>query len=478
MDGTGQGRPVGGLCAWGVPSETALGALCQMIPPGWIESALARTGRQSQRVRRLPAAAVVWLMIALGLFSEGDIPTVWRQIVGTLRTLLDAAKGLHPPVKSAFAAARRRLGPRPLRLLFRATSGPIADRSTPGAYYKGLRLMAIDAVSMDAPDTPENRLAFGASSNRGNDGRIVEGAYPRPTLCMLEEAGTHMVCEALVRKFKCDEVAAGAALLRRVPPESLVLWDRRYYARSLVIRCMDLGVPFLGRVSSQPRFTRLRNLPDGSYLARIERDHTGQKNMPQMVVRVIVYTLDDPSRVGHAEIHRLVTTLMDDVKYPAVELVELYHQRWEIEISNDEVKTHQLAASRPTGLRSLTPAGILQEIYGLLLAYNAVRLLMHKAAQTENLDPRRLSFINAVRIIRDAAPIIQQAAPDRRPGLIAAVLAQIAQHVLPPRANRINPRVVKHKMSHFLIKRPEHLRPPSLKPFPDALLLIYRIGAA
>lgn len=476
MDGTGQGRPVGGCRVWGVASETALAALCEMIPPGWIESALARTGRESRRVRRLPAAAVVWLVIALGLFSEGDVPTVWRQIAGTLRTLLDAAKGLHPPVKSAFSAARRRLGPRPLRLLFRATSGPIADRTTPGAYYKGLRLMAIDAVSMDAPDTPENRRAFGASSNRGNDGRVVEGAYPRPTLCVLEEAGTHMVCEALVRKFKCDEVAAGAALLRRVPPESLVLWDRRYYARSLVVRCMQLGVPFLGRVSSQPRFTRLRNLPDGSFLARIERNHAGQKDMPQMVVRVMVYTIDDPVRAGHAEVHRLVTTLMDEVKYPAVELVELYHQRWEIEVSNDEVKTHQLAASRPTGLRSLTPAGIVQELYGLLLAYNAVRLLMHKAAQTRHRDPRRISFINAVRIIRDATQIIEQAAPDQRPRLIAAMLDQIAQHVLPPRANRVNPRVVKHKMSHFLTKRPEHLHPPPPKPFADTILLIHRVG--
>lgn len=478
MDGTGQGRPVGSACAMGVPLEAALAALGEMIPPERIDAAVERAGRKSLRRRRLPATCVVWLMIALGLFSEGDIPTVWRQVFGTLRTLLQAARGVRPPVKSAFAAARRRLGPRPLRLLFRSTSGPIADCTTPGAYYKGLRLMVIDAVSMDAPDTPANRRAFGGSSNRGNDGRIVEGAYPRPTLCLLEEAGTHVVTEALVRKFKCNEVAAGAALLKRVPPNSLVLWDRRYFARSLVVECMRLGVAFLGRVSSQPRFTRLRNLPDGSYLARIERDHTGQKDMPQMVVRVIVYTINDPARTGHAEVHRLVTTLMDEVLYPAAELIELYHQRWEIEISNDEIKTHQLAASRPTGLRSLTPSGIVQEIYGLLLAYNAVRMLMHKAAQPARLDPRRLSFINAIRIIRDAAPIIEQAAPARRPQLIQAMLAQIARHVLPPRANRINPRVVKHKMSHYLTKRHQHLHPPKPKPFAEAFLLLHRTRGA
>lgn len=476
MDGTGQGRPVGGSCAWMASSEATLRALSEQIPPEWIDDALRQTGRESRRLRRLPAAAMVWLMIALGLFSEGDVPTVWRQVAGTLRVLREAARGLRPPVKSALAAARRRLGPRPMRLLFRAAAGPIADPTTPGAFYKGLRLMAIDAVSLDAPDTADNRAAFGASSNRSSTGEIVAGAYPRPTLCLLEEAGTHMICEALVRKFKCDEVAAGAALLRRVPAGCLVLWDRRYYARYLLAAAMALGVPVLGRISSQPRFTKLRNFPDGSVLSRIEHAHTGQKDFPQMVVRVITYTIDDPKRVGHGEVHRLITTLMDPERCPASELIELYHQRWEIELCNDEVKTHQLAASRPTGLRSLTPAGIVQEIYGLLLAYNGVRRLMYEAAKEEKIDPRRLSFINAVRIIRDVTPLLHAATIRQHPGLIAAVLRQIGQHILPPRANRINPRVVKCKMSHYLTKRPEHLHPPPPKPFADALLLICRSG--
>jgi hypothetical protein len=437
-----------------------------------VRAVLRQTGRQSRRIRRLPAAAVVWLVIALGLFSSGDVPAIWRQIAGTLRLLKQAGRGGRPPVKSAFCAARARLGPRPLRRLFLEAAGPIADERTPGAFYKGLHLMVIDAVSLDAPDTPANRAAFGGSSCRIG-GRMLPGAYPRPTLCLLEEAGTRTVCEALIRPFKCDEVAAGSALLKRVPPGSLVLWDRRYYARYLLGEALERGVEVLGRISSQPVFTGLGELSDGSLLARIDPARPGRRHPPPMTVRVIRYTLDDPNRPGHGEVHRLVTTLLDERRFPARELVELYHQRWEIEISNDEVKTHQLAASRPTGLRSLTPRGLVQELYGLLLAYNGVRWLMHRAAQEQGLDPRRLSFTHAIRVIRDATPLLQTAPSSKRATLLRALLRQIAQRTLPPRTNRVNPRVVKRKMSHYLAKRPGHLRPPRpTKTFSQAIVLL------
>ncbi len=472
MDGTGQGRPAERWCVSGAAPEAALLALSDWIRPDRVRAVLRETGRQSRRIRRIPATMLVWLVIALGLFTSGDVPTIWRQIAGTLRMLRQAGRGQKPPAKSAFSAARKRLGPRPLRRLFVDTSGPIAQASTPQAFYKGFRLMAIDAVSLDAPDSPANRAAFGGSTCRVGD-RIMPGAYPRPTLCLLEEAGTHIIREALIRPFKCDEVAAGSALLKRVPPGSLVLWDRRYYARYLLGEAIVRGIHILGRISSQPVFTTLRELSDGSVLSRIEHIRPGRRHPPSMTVRIVRYTLDDPLRPGHGEAHRLITTLLDENLYPARELVELYHQRWEIEISNDEVKTHQLASSRPTGLRSLTPCGVVQEIYGLLLAYNGVRWLMHRAAQEQKLDPRRLSFTHTLRVIRDATPLLQAALPAELPALLHDLLRQIAQHTLPDRANRINPRVVKRKMSHFLAKRPEHLRPTQpRKSFREAIVLL------
>jgi hypothetical protein len=175
-----------------------------------------------------------------------------------------------------------------------------------------------------------------------------------------------------------------------------------------------------------------------------------------MEVRVITYTITDRCRPGYRARHRLVTSLLDPAAYPAQELIELYHQRWEIEISNDELKTHLLTTLRPTALRSLTPAGVVQEIYGLLLAYNAVRGLMHRAAVAAPIDPRRLSFTHSLRVVRETIPHLRAAPPERLPTLYHAMLRHIGAVVLPPRANRLYPRVVKRKMSHYLKKRPHH----------------------
>jgi hypothetical protein len=172
-----------------------------------------------------------------------------------------------------------------------------------------------------------------------------------------------------------------------------------------------------------------------------------------MVVRVIEYTFDDPQRPGHGERHRLVTSLLDARKYPARELIVLYHQRWEIEIDNDELATHQLA--RPVELRSRTPCGVVQEFYGILLAHNAVRALMHESALAVNIDPLQLSFIHAVRVIRETIPLLRAARTEQLPGLYLAMIQHIGTGRLPPRDNRINPRVVKVKMSNFKKKRPE-----------------------
>jgi hypothetical protein len=173
-----------------------------------------------------------------------------------------------------------------------------------------------------------------------------------------------------------------------------------------------------------------------------------------LIVRVIEYTFDDPHRPGHGQRHRLATTLLDAAACPAKQLVVLYHERWEFEIANDEITTHQLA--RPVELRSRTPQGVVQEIYGVLLAHNAVRALMHEAATTVDIDPRSLSFIHAVRVIRETIPLLRAASTEQLPPMYHAMIAHIAAGRLPPRDHRINPRVVKVKMSNFAKKRPEH----------------------
>jgi hypothetical protein len=166
-----------------------------------------------------------------------------------------------------------------------------------------------------------------------------------------------------------------------------------------------------------------------------------------------------------------MTSLLDYEQYPALELACAYHERWEVEITIDEVDTHQRLANHP--LRSKKPVGILQELYGLLIAHYAIRHVMHEAALQAGLDPDRLSFTNALHLICDAIPEFQMAIPEQRPALYQRLLRDIARYRLPERDHRINPRVVKRKMSKFPLKRPVHRQwPQPSKAFRDAIVML------
>jgi hypothetical protein len=188
------------------------------------------------------------------------------------------------------------------------------------------------------------------------------------------------------------------------------------------------------------------------------------------VVRIIEYTLNDPARPGARERHRLLTTLLDAELDPATTLVCLYHERWEEELTIDELKTHQ--RERPV-LRSQTPAGVVQEVYGLLLAHYLVRVLMFEAAATQHIDPRRVSFTATLKILRCRLP----ECPASQRGCqrwYRQLVQEVAEEIIEPRRNRINPRVIKRKMSKWPKKRPIHRHPPQpTKPFEQAVVMCH-----
>ena len=153
---------------------------------------------------------------------------------------------------------------------------------------------------------------------------------------------------------------------------------------------------------------------------------------------------------------------------PAETLIVLYHERWEEELTIDELKTHQ--RERPV-LRSQTPGGVVQELYGLLLGHYVIRVLMQEAAASQGIDPQRISFTGALKILRCRLP----ECPASRRGLSRwyhDLVAEIAEEVLPERRDRINPRVIKRKMSNWRKKRPEHRHyPQPTKGFAEAIVM-------
>ena len=195
-------------------------------------------------------------------------------------------------------------------------------------------------------------------------------------------------------------------------------------------------------------FTRIQNFSDGSFLAKLyPSPYARRKGEGGILVRIIEYTLTDPRLPGFGEKHRLITSLLDHVLYPAQELIVLYHERWEIEVGFDEIKTHMI--DKTPVLHSKTPLGVLQEIYGLLIAHMAVRTLMCEAASKWDLDPDRISFTGALQVISRAIPRMQAAKTELLPAFYEMMLDEIASQLNPPRRNRINPRVIKQKMSNF-----------------------------
>ena len=444
-----------------------LAGLEQIIPPQAVRQALAATDRTNPRRCTLTHEVVCWVVLAMGILT--DLPI--RQVFKHARRL---RVGEATPQRSSLCVARRRLGIAPVRPLFQQVVHPLARPETPGGFYRGLRLMGLDGTVLDVPDSEVNALAFG----RPSAGPRGEGAFPQVRKLSLVELGTHVEVDFVVRPIANGEQSMVGALLGHLDPEMLLLWDRGFFSYDLWKTVAARDVKILARVTSRLILQPIRNLADGSYLAKISPSaYARQKDRDGIIVRVIRYLLDDPQRVGHGEVHTLITNLFDEELYPAEELIILYHERWEQELVYDEQKTHHdpRRATKPAHLRSATPAGVIQEIYALSLGHFVTRALMFEAAATVGLDVDRLSFLGCFQILKCRLPECPSATPQSFEAWYAGLLWEMQQERTDDevRRNRINPRVVKRKMSKFKKKRPEHRRlPPLKKTFAETVVMI------
>ena len=444
------------LASW--PTGERLRALQRIIPRVQVEAVLAQTGHDRTVCTRLPGWFMVWFLIALGLCCRD----CYRQIFRWLQPFRPGAV----PGRSTLCEARQRLGIAPLRVLAEQVICLLGQPSTPGAFYRGMRTMALDGFVLDLADTPANAHAFG----RPGSGR-APGAFPQVRVLALGETGSHVLWRFLLKPQIRSEVSMAPYLLRRLQEAMLLLWDRNFLSYAAVAAVIVRGSHLLARITSNRVFEPMVVLPDGSYLSKLYRTAADRRHDRNGIwVRIIEYTVDDPGRPGKGERHRLLTTLLEAKLDPAKTLVCLYHERWEEELTLDEVKTHQ--RERPV-LRSQTPAGVVQEIYGLLLAHYLVRVLMHEAAATQDLDPRRLSFTATLKMLRCRLPECPASQRGCRQWY-RRLVQEIAEEVLEPRRNRINPRVIKRKMSNWPKKRPWHrLSPQPTKPFEQAIVMRY-----
>jgi hypothetical protein len=442
-----------------------LAGLEQVIRPEVIRQALTATGRVSTRSCVLTYEVILWVVLAMGLLT--DLPI--RQVFKHARRL---RVGEESPGRSNLCMARQRLGVAPVRHLFSLVVRPLARPETPGAFYHGLRLMGIDGTLFDVFDSPANASAFG----RPTAGPRGDGAFPQVKKLSLVELGTHAEIAFVVKHCHCGERAMVEGLLRHLTPEMLLLLDQGFYSYALWKRLELTGVKLLARVVKSMILRPIRTLNDGSYLAKVYKsDYDRRKDRDGIMVRVIRYTLDDPERVGHGEEHVLMTNLFDEELHDAKELIILYHERWEEELTFDEQKTHHdpRRATKPAQLRSETPTGVIQEIHALSLGHFVIRSLMFEAAATVDLDPDRLSFTGCFQILKCRLPECHGRSLEQIKAWYDGLLWEMQEERTDPRRNRINPRVIKRKMSKWKKKRPEHRRrPPVKKTFAETVVML------
>ncbi|WP_093699620.1 IS4 family transposase [Streptomyces sp. 2231.1] len=387
----------------------ALGVLTRALPPELVDEVVAECGRVEQRSRLLPARVVVYFVLAMCLFSGQGYEEIARLLTHGLERVRRWEKPWQVPTTAAIGRARRRLGPEPLKVLFDRVCRPVATQETAGAWYRRWRLVAVDGSTIDVPDTEANSAFFGRpGSGRGQQ----RSAYPQVRVAALVECGTHAVFAAATGPLSVHEQRLVPGLLSRLEPGMLVMADRGITGFELWQATSATGADLLWRVRKNVVLPVLEHLDDGSYLSRIvaRGDHRHRDPAP---VRVIEYTLGD----DHDTVYRLVTTIRDPAQAPAKELAALYHQRWEIENTLDEIKTHQ--GGHQLVLRSRDPAGVEQEVYGFLLVHHALRETIHHTAHQAGLDPDRISFTRTLHAARRhvtgqaaLSPLTTQAGPE------------------------------------------------------------------
>lgn len=428
---------------------------CKYLPLDWILEALMSTGMASLRRRRLPAEFVVWLVIGIALFRN-------RSIVGVQESLGLDTGGKKLVARSAVSKARARLGPEPVKWLCYRMASEWSHEEARKDRFHGRPLYGLDGVTMKVADTKENREAFGGPSNSA-------GACAHPVIravCLLT-VRARLLAGASFGTYHQHEQLYAKELWHHLPKGSLCLFDKGLYAAATACRLIKSGSDFLCRLPSSVKYEVIGALGKDDRLVRITlSDNVRRENqdLPESFVARLIRTRA-PRRTrkdggsgqkgAQAERQYLLTSLVDPA-ISADELRELYKERWELENAYDEVKTEVL--EREETLRSKSPEMVEQELWGILIAYNLIRIEMTRAAVQAKVSPTRISFVSAFTYIRDEFVFLANAAPGAIPKQLKRMREDVGRMVLPARRQRHYPRVVKAGRTRYPVKRERKTR--------------------
>ena len=443
-----------------VCEQVSMTMLSEVYPTEVMERCVQQSEPWSTKVRRVrlsTALSLVLFVIAMGLWSRRNQCQVWQSLVGKLSDIHPAEP--KSTISDAGLSGRRKaLGSQCVQALMRERCQVIAQRSSmPSAFFARYRLMAIDGTVFNTADTKANAQAFGRSSNQ-----YGPGAYPQVRCVLLAECGSHAVVGLVIDGYAVSEVHGAQRLLEQVGPNMLVLVDAGITSGGFLEHARERRAHVLGALEAGAweHLNHQRRLADGSVLAWVGPTRPRDAKYPLrrgMWVRIISYRVTDERLGEQGKVYRLVTTLLNPRVAPALSLIALYHERWEIELVIDEIKTHERAQRKV--LRSKTPEGVRQELYGIYLAHYAVRVLLAHAAVEAELDPDRLSFTEGLFELTEMIDLALTLEPEEATArLLTRLRHKMAQHVLPVRRLRLNRREVKQVYNKYKPKK--RLMPP------------------
>ena len=417
--------------------------LRSMIGLDWVMAALRCTDTLTIRRRKLPNEAVVWLVVGMALFRNRSIDAVVKHLGLVLPGDAARPSPCGGRVSSAAVAhARSRVGSEPLVELFQVTARSWVGEFSGHNLWRSLEVFAIDGSTLRIPDSSSNEETFG----RPGSGRSKAG-YPQARIVAVLAVGSRIMSDFVIGALDQGETTLARPLIDRIPDHSVLILDRGFVDHGMFARIPAAGTDrhFLCRAKTNLVATRVKSLGRNDSSVEITVSATRRREDPTLpktlVVRLIQY------QIKGFRASRLITSMLDAERFPASDIIALYHKRWEIETAYDEIKTHTL--EREETIRSRSADLVVQEIHGLLIAYNLLRVMMARAALAAGMEPARMSFRNSLIELRDFFSTAAAVATGNVPLLYRKLCAQLALLVLPERRTRQFPRVVKIKMSNY-----------------------------
>jgi hypothetical protein len=408
----------GGVAEGRLSDWISLGVLASWVPRDAVDEAVEATGKGAKRRGgKLPPHVMVYFAMALALLAEEDYEETWTRLSETLADwgCWDDSQGT--VTTGGLTQARQRLGHEPVKQVFGQVAVPPATEDTAGAFLGPWRKMSMDGLEWDVPATEANSAAFGFSGTGKDD---VRAAFPKARAVTVSECASHAEILAAIGPVASKgsgEQSLARGLYPRLKPDWLLMADRNFYNWQDWCTAADTGAALLWRAKADLRLPPLEFLPDGSYRSVLvnpkvkgkardkilEAARAGEDLDPGKAryIRVIEYEVPDRDGDGKDEIIALITTILEFPDAPAAVLARAYHERWEHETGNRQLKTYLRGPGKI--LRSESPDMVRQEIWGYLLTHYAISALICTAATAAGIDPDRVKFKRTVRIIRRRA---------------------------------------------------------------------------